>query len=200
MERRKRRPFTESYRKRPGVQLHPRPSRREYSRRSGPDLELIVQAGGNPDHMTSAPGRGAGAAVVDELLSRAVMAVRRDSSAAGAEIIVGVGRIDRVRRIDVPVQGFVEMVFPRNGVHVRVVFVGGRIVIVLPARIARRPSGMCPAYAQIIVRREVLREREPQTVSLPLVLKLVRGRQIPLQVLVDSADRESEWEGELRAD
>src|ERR1700722_4490899 len=104
MERRKRRPFTESYRKRPGVQLHPRPSRGEWSRRSNPDLELIVQAGRDPDLMTSAPGRGAGAAVVDERLSRAVVAIRRPPAAAGADVIVGVRRIDRVRSIDVPVQ------------------------------------------------------------------------------------------------
>src|ERR1035438_4274617 len=115
--------------------------------------------------MTSTPGRGAGAAVVDERLSRAVVAIRRHTAAAGAEIVVGVGRIDRVRCIDVPVEGLVEMVFPRGGVHVRVVVAGGRIVIVLPARIARGPSGMRPAYADIILRREVLGEREPQTVS-----------------------------------
>src|ERR1700723_1981553 len=87
------------------------PSRQTGCRFRG--LELIVHAGGKPDLMTSAPGRGACAAVVDERLSGAVVTVCRHAAAAGAEIVVGIGRIDRVRRIDVPVKGLVKMMFPR---------------------------------------------------------------------------------------
>src|ERR1700693_6092970 len=61
------------------------PPSRQTGRRSR-GLELVVQAGGKPDLMTSAPGRGTCAAVIDERLSRTVVAVRRHAAAAGAEI------------------------------------------------------------------------------------------------------------------
>src|ERR1700732_4809350 len=101
--------------------------------------------------MASAPGRGSGAAEVSERLSRTVVAVRRHAAAASAQIIVRIAVVDRFRRIDVPVQALVEAVLPRNRVHVRLIIEISRVVVMLPARISRCPTGMAPANADVIL-------------------------------------------------
>src|SRR5450432_2058915 len=66
-------------------------------------LESIMQAGGEPDLVTTTPSRRSGAAIVDERLRRTVVAVRGHTAAARTQIVVRVGAVDRVRRIEVPV-------------------------------------------------------------------------------------------------
>ena len=138
-------------------------------------LERVVQTGRESDLMTSAPSRRSGAAVVNERLRRAVMTIRRDAAASRAEIIVRVAVVDRIRRVDIPVQILVETMFPRRREHIRIVRDARRIVVVLAARIARRGAGVRPAYAEVILRREVLGCRKPEAVSLPIVLPLLRN-------------------------
>src|SRR6267142_2013444 len=133
--------LTESHRKRPGVPALLVSPRRVLPNHSGPcyfdgspGLELVVQAGGNPDDATSAPSRVPGTAVVDDDGVRAIVTIRRKPSAAGAEIIMGVTLIDRVGRIEIPIEVLVEAVLPRDRVHICRVIATQRIVVVLPAR------------------------------------------------------------------
>src|SRR5712672_1229117 len=192
--------FTQSHRKRPGVpaplvspaespsNVHGGPC---YFDRS-PGLELVVQSGRNPDDATSAPSRVPGTAVVDDDGVRAIVTIRRKPAAAGAEIIMGVTLIDRVGRIEIPIEVLVEAVLPRDHVHIRRVMAAQRLLVVLPARIARSRFRMRPTYADVILRREVLGKRKPQAVSLSFVLKLQIGRQVAFHVFVDTADRQAE--------
>ena len=150
--------------------------------------------------MTSAPGRIAGAAVVDDRGVGAVMTIRRQAAPAGAEIVVGIAVVDGFSRIEVPVRDLSKRCFHAIVYMFAVSSYVGRIEVVLPARVARSGTGMRPADAEIVLRREVLGQGEPQAVSLPLVLKFQIGRQVPLQVLVDAADCQTESELVLRAD
>src|SRR5258706_8272306 len=136
-----------------------------------PGLELVVQAGGNPDDATSAPSRVPGTAVVDDDGVRAIVTIRRKPSAAGPEIVMGVTLIDRVGRIEIPIEVLVEPVLPRDRIHIRRVIAAQRIVVVLPARIARSRSPMRPTNAEVILRPEVLGKRKPQAVYPPYLLQ-----------------------------
>src|ERR1700674_5082718 len=98
------------------------------------DSERVMQTGRDTDLMTSAPRRRSGAAVVNERLGSAVMTIRRDAAPSGAQIIVRVAVIDRIRRVEIPVQVLIETMFPRRREHIRVVRGAGRIVVVLAAQ------------------------------------------------------------------
>src|SRR5712664_701949 len=129
-----------------------------------PRLELVVHTRGKTHLAAAAPGRVAGAAVVDDRGVRGVVTIRREPAAAGADIVVGVALVDRVRRIEIPIEVLVEVVLPRDRVHVRPVIAIQRIVVVLPARIAGGRSRMRVTNAEVILRREVLGEGKPQAV------------------------------------
>src|SRR3984957_15436674 len=62
-------------------------------------LELVVHAHGYAHRMAfiSAPGGRAGAAVIIDPRIRAVVAIRRQCPAAGAQIVVGIAVIDGIR-------------------------------------------------------------------------------------------------------
>src|SRR5216684_3860334 len=142
------------HRKRPGVRAPLVSLRKVLPNHSGPcyfdrspSLELVVQAGRNPNDSAPAPSRVPGTAVVDDDGVRAIVTIRRKPAAAGAEIIMGVTLIDRVGRIEIPIEVLVEAVLPRDRVHIRRVIAAQRIVVVLPARIARSRSRMRPTNA-----------------------------------------------------
>src|SRR5260221_11850984 len=171
----------------PGLTLTPCSASTEF-----PRLELVIHTRGKTYLVTAAPGRVAGAAVVDDRGIRAVVTVRREPAATGTDIVVSVALVDRIGRVEIPIEALVETVLPRNGIHVRRVIATQRIVVVLPARIARGRSCMRPTNTDVILRREVLGEGKPQAVSLPFVLELQIGRQVAFHVFVDSADRQAE--------
>src|SRR5258708_10806866 len=139
--------------------------RRPYIR----ELELIVHTRGKADFTATAPRRIARAAVVDDRRIRAIVTVRREPAAPGAEIVVGVAFVDGIRRVGIPVNVLVEAVLPRDRVHVRRVVATRRIVVMLPARISRSRSGVSPAHADVVLGENILRERHPDAVPLPLV-------------------------------
>src|ERR1700734_4385139 len=148
---------------RPGTRTRPWPNPKPLAGFKYQTLELVVQARGDADLMASAPRRRSGAAVIGEHGVRAVVAIRGHAASAGADVVVSIAVIDGVRRIQIPVQALVEAVLPRDRVHIRMVVGGVRVVVVLPARVARRLTRMPPAYAEIVLGREILRCREPQT-------------------------------------
>src|ERR1700719_2363087 len=164
------------------------------------DSERVMQTGRDTDLMTSAPRRRSGAAVVDERLGGAVMTIRRDAAPSGAQIIVRVAVIDRIRRVEIPVQVLVETMFPRRREQIRVVRGAVRIVVVLAARIAHRRAGMPPPDTEIILRREVLGRGKPKAVSLPLVLIIHVCVQLAAHFFPNAADGEPETERILRTD
>src|ERR1700730_5947667 len=176
----------------PGTPIRPRPHCGESALNR--ELELIVHARGKADFTTTAPRRIARAAVVDDLRIRAIVTVRREPAPSRADIVMRIAFVDRIRRVEIPVNVLVEAVLPRNGVHVRRIVATRRIVIALAARISRSRPGVSPADADVVFDRKILRERHPEAVPLPLVLELQHGRYLALHVLVDAADRESEWE------
>src|SRR6266851_536198 len=157
-----------------------------------PGLELVVQAGGDRDDVTSAPSRVPGTTVVNDYGVRRIVTIGREPAATGSEIVMGVALVDRIGRIEIPIEVLVEAVLQRHRVHIRPVVAIQWIVVVLPARIARGRSRMRPTNADVILRREVLGKRKPQAVSLSFVLKLQIGRQVAFQVFVDTADRQAE--------
>src|ERR1700736_2715026 len=122
--------------------------------------------------MAPAPGRRSRTAVIVEYGVGPVVAVGGDAAAAGAEVVMGIAVVDGVRRVDIPVQVLVEAMLPGNGIHVRLILGTVRIVVMLPARISRRCSGMRPADAEVILRRQVIRRRKPRAHSRSLVLEL----------------------------
>src|ERR1700731_4485379 len=151
MERKKSQLLTLSRRKRPGVPAPLVAPRRNLPNHCGPcflyaspGLELIVHTNRHPDFMTAAPGRRSRTAVIVEYGVGPVVAVGRDTSAAGADVVMGVAVVDGVGRVEIPVQVLVEVMLPGNGIHIRLVLRIVRVVIVLPARIARRRPGMRP--------------------------------------------------------
>src|SRR6202008_1752147 len=81
--------------------------------------ELEVQPRRKTNLMAAAPGRGAGAAVVDERRVRGVMAVGLDAMAAGADIVVRIAVVRRISHVKVPGQLLVELVPVSKRVHVR---------------------------------------------------------------------------------
>src|SRR5450631_43139 len=83
--------------------------------------ELVVHAHGDSDFMTAAPRRRSRATVVVEHGIRAVVAVGRHAAAAGAEVVMRITVVDRIGRIQVAVQVLVEVMIPRNRIHVRLV-------------------------------------------------------------------------------
>src|SRR5882757_4820505 len=117
------------------------------------NLELVVHARRKTHLAAAPPGGVAGTAVVDDRGVRGIVTVRRQPAAAGSDIIVGVAMVDGVGRIDVPIEVLVEVVLPRGREHIRVVVAAQRIVVVLPARVARSLSGMRPTNADVILRR-----------------------------------------------
>src|SRR5580698_2737291 len=71
---------------------------------SNTKLELVIQTRGDAHLMASAPRRRSGAAVIGEHGVRAVVAIRGHAASAGADVVVSIAVIDRVRGVQVPVQ------------------------------------------------------------------------------------------------
>src|SRR6202034_2233673 len=113
-------------------------------------LELVIQTRRDADEVAAAPCGWSRAAVIREHGIRTIVAIRRETAAAGTDVIVSIAIVDGVCRIQVPVQTLVEAMLPRNGVHVGRIDDSGRIVVVLAARISRRITGMRPADADVI--------------------------------------------------
>src|SRR5882757_8641653 len=130
-------------------------------RRPYRELKLIIHSRGKVDFTTTAPRGIAGAAVVDYRGIRRIVTVGREPAATGAKIIMRVPLVDRVRRIEIHVNVLVEAVLPRDRIHVSRIVATQRIVVVLPARIARSRPGMSPADAEIVLGGKILRERHP---------------------------------------
>ena len=95
--------------------------------------------------MAAAPGRGTGAAVVDEQCVSSIVAVGLYSMAAGADVVMRVAVVCSVGNIKVPGELLVELVPPCDRGHVPLVVADPiRVVVVLPARITHRRTGMRP--------------------------------------------------------
>src|SRR5450759_538531 len=145
-------------------------------RRSAP-LELIIESRRDTLFAAAAPGRRTRRAAVDDNGIGTIVAVGRETSPTGTDIVVRVAMVDRQGGIKVPGELLVQLVLPGERVHVGGVSRRQRIVVVLAARIARRLKGVRPAGAHDVLRTDLLRHREPRAVSLPLVLEFqCRGK------------------------
>jgi len=72
-------------------------------------LELVIQPGRESLDAAAAPGRGTRAAVVNEYRVSPVVTIRREPSAAGAQVIVRIAVIDGQGGVEVPGQLLVEL-------------------------------------------------------------------------------------------
>src|SRR4029077_4235900 len=151
--------------------------------------------------MAAAPGRRSGAAVVDERRMRGVVAVGLDAMAAGADVEVCVAVVHRLGSIEVPGQLLVELVPVGNRVHVRLVVAVVRVVVVLAARVAHGRAGMRPTCRKTVrTAIELILERHPLSVALPLVLELHSLWQVALHLFPQVGDGKSEPESVLTTD
>src|SRR5215469_6485167 len=167
-----------------------------------PPLELVVQARREAERVTAAPGRRSSAAVVDERGMRRIVAVGLDAVAAGADVVVRIDVVDRLGGVDVEGQLLVELVPVRYRVHVRrVVAFPVRVEVVLAARVAHARAGMRPPCGYFVgTALELILDRRPLSVALPLVLELHIRSQGALHFLPQVGDREPELEVVLAAD
>ncbi len=76
-----------------------------------------------------------------------------------------------------------------------------RVVVMLPARIARRSTGMCPAQAQVVLAVRVLGSCKPEAIS-SAARSEIPGRRGNLRVMsfVNGAHRQAEIERVLPTD
>ena len=108
-----------------------------------------------------------------------IVAISRNRSSTGAEIVVGVRSVERRRHDAVPDQIFRKLVLPLGGHHVRLILgrakdgvVCGheRSVIVL-ARVARRAERVRPTEMQAVSRIHLLADDQPRAPPRTLVLE-----------------------------
>src|SRR5258708_36547732 len=163
-------------------------------------LEPVVDPRREAYETASTPRGRARAAIVDVRRVRGIVTVISDAAPTRAQVIVRIAVIDGQRRVKVPGQLLVDLVFISQSKHVGVVIRVGRIVIVLPTRIARRLSRMRPTGAHTVLLVERLRQGEPGTEPLTLVLEFKCSRNVAFQVLRDSVHGQTETELILRAD
>src|SRR6266702_1740912 len=97
-------------------------------------LKLVIQSGRESLDAAATPGRGARATVVGEYSVSSVVAVRRESSAAGAQIVMRIAVIDGQCCVEIPAQLLVEFVPPRNRVHVSRIAGAERVEVMFSAR------------------------------------------------------------------
>src|SRR5579871_6742612 len=95
--------------------------------------------------MTAAPGGRASAAVVDKQRMGCIVTVRLDPVPTCADVVVRVAVIGGIGNICIPAELLIKLVPEGDRSHVRLVAVVVRVVIVLSARIADGPAGVCPA-------------------------------------------------------
>jgi len=115
-----------------------------------------------------------------------VVTVISDAAPTRSQVIVRVAVIDGQRRVEVPGQLLIDLVFISQRKHIGVIIRDGRVVIVLTTRIARRLSRMRPTGAHLTPLVQRLRQGQPGAEPLTLVLEAECSRNVALEVFRDS--------------
>src|SRR5258708_29023584 len=163
-------------------------------------LEPVAGARRGDWQPASTPRGRARAAIVDVRRVRGIVTVISDAAPTRAQVIVRIAVIDGQRRVKVPGQLLVDLVFISQRKHVGVVIRVGRIVIVLADWIGRRLSLMRRTSAHLSLLVQRLRQGQPGAEPLTLVLEAKCSRNVAFQVLPDSVHGQPETELVLRAD